>query len=97
MLVSVLTSVRQQLTATCVTTQPPPEAGAASTVPAQWSTRFVCVVVVVMATVAALALWRTVLARLKTIERAVENWLRNALKPFSWLRRLGAASDHASS
>jgi hypothetical protein len=97
MLVSALTRVRQQETETCVTTQPPSEPGAVSTVPAQWSTRSVCVVVVVIATVAASPLRRIVLARAKTIERADENWLWKAPKPPSWLRRLGAASDHALS
>ena len=97
MLVSGLTRVRQQEMATWVTTHPPPELGAVSTVPVQWSVRFVCVVVVVMATVAALALRRTVLARAKTILRAVANVPWNLPKLPNWLRRLGAASAHALS
>jgi hypothetical protein len=97
MLVSGLTCVRQQLTATCVTSHPPSPAGAVSTVPVQWSTRFVCVVVVVIATVAALALRRIVLARAKTILRAVENVPWNRPKLPNWARRLGAASAHAVS
>jgi predicted component of type VI protein secretion system len=97
MLVSALTRVRQQETDTCVTTHPPFEPGAVSTVPVQWSTRSVCVVVVLIATVAALAVRRIVLAREKTMLRAVENvpWKRPKLP--NWLRRLGAASDHALS
>jgi hypothetical protein len=80
-----------------VTTQPPPNAGAVSTVPVQWSTWSVWVAVVLIATVPALSLWFTVSAREKTIDFTVENWRWNASKPPSWLRRLGAASCHASS
>ena len=97
MLVSALTGVRQHETATCVTTHPPPDPRAVSTVPVQWSTRVVCVVVVVIATVAALALRRIVLARAKTILRAVENVPLKRPKLPNWLRRLGAASAHALS
>src|SRR5690348_1767229 len=88
--------MRQQLTDRWVTTQPPSAPGAVSAVPVQWSTWSVCVAVVAIATVAPLALRRIVLARPKTIERTVENWCWKAPKPPSWLRRLGAASDHAS-
>src|SRR5215211_442303 len=72
---------RQQLMFRCVTTQPPPGAGAASAVPVQRSTRLVWVAVVVTATVAASALRRTVSARPKRIDRTDENWLRKAAKP----------------
>jgi hypothetical protein len=97
MLVSALTRVRQQFTATWVTSQPPSPPGAVSTVPVQWSTRFVCVVVVATATVAALALRPIVLMRAKTIERAVENVPWNRPKLPNCARRLGAASAHARS
>jgi hypothetical protein len=97
MLVSGLTRVRQHATARCVTTHAPSPAGAVSTVPVQWSTRLVCVVVVVIATVAALALRRSVLARANSIERAVANVPRNRPKLPNCARRLGAASAHARS
>src|SRR5580765_8165075 len=60
-------TLRQHVIAMCATTHPPPAAGWVSAVPAQWSTRSVCVAVVATATVAPLSVRRTSDAREKTI------------------------------